>query len=388
MTKTYFPFDAGVGADSYEDRWEKMARKFRQDGVFLGELNDLELYADDTGMQVKVRSGQSWLNGFFFESDATETLAITTADPTNDRIDRVAVKLDTGANTVDLVVVTGTPAGSPTPPTLTDTATVKYLSLGQVLVDAAASSILAGKITDERTYSYSDVEVTPGGLNLADGGELTISTGAVTVSPSSGEGFYQIDTESDASTDDLATINGGADGDVIVIRPENDAREVVLVETGNIQLPDDESIYLFDIEHYVILRYELSLTKWVVIGGVYPTPFTWNIPFGDGVNDPATGVWDYYRLGYSGVIRGHELTAPASSTVQIDAWLDTYANYPPTDADSIFSGSEPALSAGTKDQDLTWNIVFNKGDYLGINIDSLSAGANHFNLAIFGYKTP
>ena len=50
-----------------------------------------------------------------------------------------------------------------------------------------------------------------------DAGELTISSGAVTVTGVS----HTIDTESDAAADDLVTINGGADGQILTIRTEN-----------------------------------------------------------------------------------------------------------------------------------------------------------------------
>ena len=55
------------------------------------------------------------------------------------------------------------------------------------------------------------------GLNLTDSTELTIASGAITVTQS----YHTIDTESDAATDDLDTITvAGGEGDVLVIRPE------------------------------------------------------------------------------------------------------------------------------------------------------------------------
>jgi hypothetical protein len=68
-------------------------------------------------------------------------------------------------------------------------------------------------------------------LNLKDSTEITIAGGIVTASQS----FHRIDTESNGPTDDLDTINGGSDGDILFLRAENDARTVVLKHgTGNI----------------------------------------------------------------------------------------------------------------------------------------------------------
>lgn len=66
--------------------------------------------------------------------------------------------------------------------------------------------------------------VTAGKYNIGSPTELTISSGAVTIT----SGFHSIDTESDAASDDLNTINGGVAGDRLVVRAQDDGRTVVL----------------------------------------------------------------------------------------------------------------------------------------------------------------
>lgn len=69
------------------------------------------------------------------------------------------------------------------------------------------------------------------------------------------------------------------------------------------------------------------------------------------------------------------LLADQSGSVQIDIWKDTYANYPPTDVDSITASAVPAISAATKYQDSTltgWTTTLNEGDILIFNVDSVS----------------
>jgi hypothetical protein len=171
MTKTYYPFDAGAGASIVEAQWAKMAASWQETGVFRSQLNMLEPFGDSSGMVVKVKSGQAWIKGFFFESDAQESLNIGASDPTNPRIDVVVARLDKTANTIDFVVVAGTPAADPAIPAITDTATVTDMPLAYVNVLAGVSTITAGNVYDIRRFSYEDNRYGDG----ADG-DVTIST--------------------------------------------------------------------------------------------------------------------------------------------------------------------------------------------------------------------
>jgi hypothetical protein len=72
------------------------------------------------------------------------------------------------------------------------------------------------------------------------------------------------------------------------------------------------------------------------------------------------------------------LLADQSGAIKIDVWKDTYANYPPTDADSITNGHEPEITAsGTKAQDTSlgdWTTVsVSAGDVLRFNVDSVTS---------------
>jgi hypothetical protein len=70
------------------------------------------------------------------------------------------------------------------------------------------------------------------GVKVKPAAELTISSGVVTVVQTS----HKIDTEGNTASDDLVTISGGSEGEIIILEPENDARTVVLKHgTGNIR---------------------------------------------------------------------------------------------------------------------------------------------------------
>jgi hypothetical protein len=80
---------------------------------------------------------------------------ITTADPSNPRIDIICVKIDTGvtpdtnaANVASLVAVAGTPSGSPSAPSVPN----NHLKIAEVSVGTGVTVINSGDITDNRQF--------------------------------------------------------------------------------------------------------------------------------------------------------------------------------------------------------------------------------------------
>ncbi len=68
---------------------------------------------------------------------------------------------------------------------------------------------------------------------------VTIASGAVTVSQS----YVAVDTESAAASDDLETINGGSEGQLLVVCSTDDGRDVVLKDgLGNLSLAGDMTL--------------------------------------------------------------------------------------------------------------------------------------------------
>ena len=98
-------------------------------------------------------------------------------------------------------------------------------------------------------------------IALETAAELTISAGEVTKT----RAHHTIDTEADAATDDLVTISGGTEGEIILIRPSSGSRTVVLKHnTGNIWSPMFMDVSMLDADSYVLLAY--SGSKWCIIG--------------------------------------------------------------------------------------------------------------------------
>jgi hypothetical protein len=87
-------------------------------------------------------------------------------------------------------------------------------------------------------------------LTLDEPTELTIATGAVTVTQS----YHTIDTEADAASDDLVTISGSLAGQLYLVKPSNDARSVVIKHaSGNIFCPHAKDITLAETDDYALL---------------------------------------------------------------------------------------------------------------------------------------
>jgi hypothetical protein len=87
----------------------------------------------------------------------------------------------------------------------------------------------------------------------------------------------------------------------------------------------------------------------------------------------ATGIKGDIEMPFDGTITSVRLLADQSGSIVVDIWEDTYANFPPTDADTSTSATPPTITTATKSEDTTlssWDTTFSAGDILRINVDS------------------
>ena len=83
----------------------------------------------------------------------------------------------------------------------------------------------------------------------------------------------------------------------------------------------------------------------------------------------------YVRVPFDCTIIEATALADVSGSAVVDVWKDTYANYPPTVADTITVSAPVTISAATKSIDTTltgWMTGITAGDVLAFNVDSCS----------------
>lgn len=164
-----------------------------QTNAFTGNVLDGGLLVTQNSplaMNVKVSGGDAripysdYAYTAWIPAGAPETVTVTTANPSNPRIDRLVMYIDRGATPSSatannptlckLMLVAGTPAGSPSRPSngTVDTAVSNnpYIDLADILVGTGVTQITNANITRTATQIGStpaDGSVTPDKLNLS-----------------------------------------------------------------------------------------------------------------------------------------------------------------------------------------------------------------------------
>jgi len=173
-------------------------------------------------------------------TSAAKNIAVTAADPSNPRIDRVVAYIDlatistsvtnnTGA--LKFLAVAGTAAGSPTAPSNATVQTAvgasnPYIDIATVAVAAGATSVSTANITDKRTPVASRLPLAPritaistttvlswGYDHVSCSAAITVTLPDATLNPGGKITLYKTDTISNiltVSTTSSQTINGSS----------------------------------------------------------------------------------------------------------------------------------------------------------------------------------
>lgn len=168
MTVTYGFYDSLSGDRRYNSmEFSSLLDSIIRDGVFAS-IGEALSVSPETGLHVQVGVGRAWFDHTWTYNDYAIVLDIATPHVLLDRIDTVVLETNseqaTRANTIK--VITGTPASSPEPPTLTHTATINQYPLADVYVIANAEGFDAGDITNR--VGTSDCPFVTGILETID----------------------------------------------------------------------------------------------------------------------------------------------------------------------------------------------------------------------------
>ena len=114
----------------------------------------------------------------------------------------------------------------------------------------------------------------------------------------------------------------------------------------------------------------------VSVGGAGGSAVTVNFIIDGGGSAITTGIKGDTVIDFGCTIQSVTMLADQSGSIVVDIWKDTYANFPPTDADSITAAAVPTITTATKSQDSTltgWTTSITSGDILRFNVDSITS---------------
>ncbi len=121
------------------------------DGISPNNSNCLQVTSGD-GMTVNIAPGFCVLEGVLKLETATRNLAVQASNALYDRIDMVVMRLNDNRDvrTVDLYVLEGTPASTPTAPVLTRSESIYEIGLATLFISKNTTTISQERITDIR----------------------------------------------------------------------------------------------------------------------------------------------------------------------------------------------------------------------------------------------
>lgn len=122
----------------------------------------------------------------------------------------------------------------------------------------------SGQCASDQAAGVSGNSLSIGGRDIQE--SYVIASGVITMKHSRVE-TLRADTEASAATDDLDTITGvGRDGQLIVIKTSNNARDITVKHgTGNILLNLGKDCALTGVEMCLVLKYVSGTSKWVEV---------------------------------------------------------------------------------------------------------------------------
>ena len=150
--------DATYSAEEYGEI-QRYLIGFDANDANRGPVKNLTTYdlqvteAAPPALSVVVHPGVALNHGFWYVSDADETVAIPANMSGNLRIDRIVLRYGFADGRIRIHHLQGVPAGAPVPPALVQGAVSWDIPLAQIAVADGAGNIIDANISDERYYA-------------------------------------------------------------------------------------------------------------------------------------------------------------------------------------------------------------------------------------------
>lgn len=156
MSVTYGFFDAvyDSGTGTYDRTYtaEQMSLYFKglvSDGV-IANVGNMMAVTPGSGMTVQVGTGRMFIDSRWLQNSSALSISISAAHATLARKDIIVARLDYSNRLISIVAKNGTPAATPTAPTVQRDGTYFEMKLAEIYINAGATSIAAANITDTR----------------------------------------------------------------------------------------------------------------------------------------------------------------------------------------------------------------------------------------------
>ena len=245
---------------------------------------------------------------------------------------------------------------------------IEYIDTNTIKVDLSSYGSITGT-WNVRVISGSGIEGATG------------PTGPIGPSGPSGSAYTTSFVNGDLVSDKIIiTHNLGITFPLVQVFDENDNKiiptEITYKTTNTVELDFTTMTPLSGTYNVRVISGSSPQGATGPTGPTGPSELTVGINLDGGGDVISTGYKGFIRIPYNCTITKWTILADQSGSIKIDIWKDSYANYPPTDADTITAANEPEISASDKAQDSTlsgWTTSISAGDILAFNVDSCSS---------------
>lgn len=138
----------------YADQFAYYFSKFISNGVYINPATQLKVTSKGE-LKLNVAVGDAFINGYWYKNDENFELQLAQANGSLPRIDRIVLRWDSLTRYINLAILQGNPAATPSAKNLTRNADTWELGLADVYIGRGVLSVSDANITDlrpDRTY--------------------------------------------------------------------------------------------------------------------------------------------------------------------------------------------------------------------------------------------